>query len=186
MQQSKINLVHQILKSRRTPVSKSYLLERLSPCSPSTLKRIFRTLRDEYNAPLEYIVEFDGYQYTDDRFELNLPGIWGSPNTLLALISTQKLLEQMQLDILDEHMKNLKKDIVQHLKRKKIQIDQINRIRILPITARITNIQHFQKIASAILQRHLLEITYHARGDNLISSRTISPNDWLTTKIIGI
>lgn len=175
MHQTKINKVHEILKSRRTAVSKDYLLERLAPCSPSTLKRIFRVLRDEYNAPLEYFPEFKGYQYTDESFELNLPGIYHSPDTILALISSQKMLEQMQLDLLDTHLKNLKEELANYLKRKKIQSNQLHRIRILPINARISNTLHFQQIASALLQRYLLTITYHARGDDLTTTRVISP-----------
>lgn len=138
MKQEQIMLTHQILKSRKGSVAKSYLLERLE-CSESTLKRIFSELRNEYNAPLQYQVEQRGYCYTEERFELNLPGLWSSPETLLALVSIQKLLAQMQLDVLDEHLQGLKQEIQQYLKRKKIKADQIDRIRILPITARISN-----------------------------------------------
>lgn len=174
MKQQQITLTHQILRSRKTPISKAHLLQRLE-CSESTLKRIFKALRNDYNAPLAYQADPSGYLYTNDRFELNLPGLWTSPETLLALVSMQKLLEQMRLDLLDEHLQSLKQEIEQHLKRKKIKADHIHRIRILPITARITNKTDFQIIASALLQRQTLQITYHARGDNQLSQRIISP-----------
>ncbi len=174
MKQEQIMLTHQILKSRKGIVAKEYLLERLE-CSESTLKRIFSTLRNEYNAPLQYQSDQRGYRYTQERFELNLPGLWSSTETILALVSIQKLLEQMQLDVVDEHLHSLKQDIEQFLKRKKIQTNHIDRIRILPITARISNAKHFQQVASTLLQRQTLKITYHARGDNQVSTRIISP-----------
>jgi proteasome accessory factor C len=174
VRQEQIKLTHQIFKSRKSPVAKSYLLERLE-CSESTLKRIFSKLRNDYNAPLHYQFDQRGYCYTDERFELNLPGLWSSPEALLALVSIQKLLAQMQLDILDEHLQSLKQEIQQYLKRKKIQTNQIDRIRILPITARISNTKHFQQVASALLQRQTLKINYHARADNQVSTRVISP-----------
>ena len=174
MRQSNINLAHEIFKTRKSIVSKAYLLERLG-CSNSSLKRVFITLRSDYGAPLFYNKELNGYYYTDQNFELNLPSVWGSTETLLAIVSLQKLLEQMCLDILDEPLRSLKDEISKHLKLKKIQAGQINRIRILPINARITKKQHFQVISSAVLQRYSLKISYHARGSDESTNRTISP-----------
>lgn len=174
MSQANINLVHQILKSRKLPVSKSFLLDRLG-CSDSTLKRIFRALRDDYNAPLDYDPNLNGYFYSDSKFELTTPSLWSSPETLMALISIQKLLEQMKVDILDKNLSILKQDIQHQLSRKNIPTNQVHRVRILPITARVSSGEIFQLIASALLQRKSLKINYYSRSNNKCSERVVSP-----------
>lgn len=166
---------HAFFKARRYPAKKADILKHLD-CSQATLKRILKTLRDEYGAPLIYVREQDGYHYADDKFELAAPGLWLSPDTLMALVSTQKLLSALKLDFLDQPLAQLKHNIEHYLrKQRKADLQQLDRIRILPINARIHNQTQFLLITTALLQRQCLQLTYYARGSNQTSQRIVSP-----------
>lgn len=170
-----IEKMHAFFKARRYPASKQEILQYLE-CSPSTFKRILKTLKEIYGAPLEYSRQYQGYQYTDDKFELSSPSLWLNSETLLALVSTQKLLSHLKLDFLDQPLSQLKQQITQYLRKQHhADLQRLDRIRILPINARIHNKAQFQLITAALLQGKRLHITYYARGTNQTSQRTISP-----------
>ena len=170
----KVEQAHAFFKARRYPAKKAEILKHLQ-CSEATFKRTLKTLREEYGAPVTYSREQDGYQYTDDKFELDTPGIWLSPQTLLALVGTQKLLVQLQLDFLNQPLAHIRQQIEYFLKKKKIKLAHLDRIRILPINARIHDQAQFQRITAALLQRQCLHLTYYARGSDQISQRIVSP-----------
>ena len=68
--------LHRILSAHKTVLSSEQLSQRLE-CTPATVKRIIRVMRDSLNAPIEYSREFNGYFYdhaTGPIFEL--PGLW--------------------------------------------------------------------------------------------------------------
>lgn len=174
MSQHRMQLVHDILKSSRHPVPKQQLLDRLE-CSDRTLKRLFQSLRDDYNAPLKYDRTYNGYCYTEARFELNLPGFWATPHTLFSLVSMQKLLVQLRLDMLDPATNTLSKEFTRYLKRHGLYTEQLDRIRILPISARLASGQSFKTVANAVLLRQALQISYHARGSDALSAREVAP-----------
>ena len=165
---------HVFFKARRYPAKKAEILKHLQ-CSDATFKRILKSLREEYGAPLEYLREFDGYQYTHDKFELDAPGFWISPHTLLAMVSMQSLLTQLKLDFLNQSLSQLRQHIETCLRRQKLKLTQLHRIRILPINARIHDQTQFQVITVALLQRQCLHLSYYARGSNQTSQRIVSP-----------
>lgn len=166
---------HAFFKARRYPAKKRDILQHLK-CSDATFKRVLKALREEHGAPLVYLREYDGYQYTHDKFELEAPGVWLSPDTLMALVSTQKLLADLNLDFLDHPLAQLKHSIEHYLrKQRKADLQQLDRIRILPINARIHHQTQFLLITTALLQRQCLQITYYARGSNQTSQRIVSP-----------
>ena len=170
----KLEQAHAIFKARRYPVGKTELLKQLE-CSESTLKRVIKALREQYDAPLLCDRTQGSYWYSDEKFELSSPGAWLNPDTLLAMVSMQKLLAQLQLDFLDQSLNQLWQQIEIYLKRKKLNTHQLDRIRILPINARIHQSSLFQKLTAALLQRQCLHITYYGRGSDQISERIISP-----------
>jgi predicted DNA-binding transcriptional regulator YafY len=165
---------HAFFKARRYPAKKAEILKYLQ-CSEATFKRTLKALREEYGAPITYSRELDGYQYVDDKFELDTPGLWLSPHTLLALVGTQKLLVQLKLDFLNQPLAHIRQQIENFLNKQKIKLGHLDRIRILPINARIHDPNQFQQITAALLQRQCLYITYYARGKDETTHRTVSP-----------
>ncbi|SFM18030.1 helix-turn-helix transcriptional regulator [Nitrosomonas communis] len=172
----RIYKLHQILASRRSPVSRQMLEERLE-CSPATVKRLIEELRLYFNAPLKYDREHNGYLYDSQEGEVfELPGLWFNANELYALLTVQQLLEQTQPGLLDDHFKPIKNRLEKILATAQLNKNEIaKRIRILRMTARNTASEHFQSVASALLQRKRLHIHYHSRSDDQTTQRQISP-----------
>ncbi|MCO6428711.1 YafY family protein [Nitrosomonas communis] len=172
----RIYKLHQLLSSARYPVSRQMLEERLA-CSTATVKRIIEELRLYFNAPLKYDRERNDYIYDTGAGEVfELPGLWFNADELYALLTVQQLLQQTQPGLLDDHLKPIKSRLEKILATAQLSNSEIaQRIRILQMTARKPATEHFQSVASALLQRKRLHIHYHSRSDNQISQRQVSP-----------
>ena len=172
----RIYKLHQLLASRRFPVSRQILEERLE-CSPATVKRLIEELRLHFNAPLKYDREHNGYFYDTREGEVfELPGLWFNANELYALLTVQQLLQQTQPGLLDDHLKPIKNRLEKILATVQLNKGEIaKRIRILRMTARNTASEHFRSVASALLQRKRLHIHYHSRSNDQSTQREVSP-----------
>ncbi|SFI21958.1 YafY family protein [Nitrosomonas sp. Nm34] len=172
----RIYKLHQILTNCRFPVSRKTLEERLE-CSPATVKRLIDELRLYFNAPLAYNRKHNGYVYdTREEAIFELPGLWFNANELYALLTVQQLLQQTQPGLLDDYLKPIKNRLEKILTTVQLNKDEIaKRIRILRMTARNAASEHFQSVASALLQRKRLHIHYHGRSDDQTSQREVSP-----------
>lgn len=172
----RIYQLHRILASRTVPVPHQTLEERLE-CSRATVNRTIESLRLYFNAPILYDRERNGYYYdTQEKPVFELPGVWFDAQELHALLTMQQLLEQIQPGLLGMQLKPVRERL------KKILAAQfpgdataINRIRILSMMGRQSALRHFQTAASAVLQRKQLDITYHSRGRDQQTERTVSP-----------
>jgi len=134
-------------------------------------------MKDHLGAPIELDKAAGGYRYVlhkgADTFEL--PGLWFSPAELQALIVVQRLLKDMGGGLLEEHLSPLAKRLDELTRHKRLNLSQAaSRLRFPAIAARPAG-PAFQTAASATLQRKKLRITYHARGSDERTERTISP-----------
>lgn len=172
----RIYKLHQIISSRRHPVSCQILQDELE-CSRATVKRIIREMRLYFNAPLEYDRSRNGYHYdTKGGQTFELPGVWFNSAELHALLATQQLLEQVQPGLLDNHLKPIRERVEKLLVAGQHDRGEIaKRVRILRMTGRNVEPECFKTVAGALLQRQRLQIAYHGRGRNQTSSREISP-----------
>jgi proteasome accessory factor C len=55
--------LHCIFRSRRTPVTRQELMQRLDNCSEPTVYRLIRFMKDVLGAPVEWDEEVGGYRY---------------------------------------------------------------------------------------------------------------------------
>ncbi|CAG0984892.1 hypothetical protein MTYP_01959 [Methylophilaceae bacterium] len=172
MDTRKVYQLHELLRGRRTALPKSSMMEHLQ-CSERTVKRVIEFMRDYLRAPLRYDRDSGGYFYGNDGYEL--PGLWFSPEEMLALLSLHKILSELGSGLLDQQLAPLKSRIEKLLEFEHMGGGELSRIRLLPIAARIFDGALFQTVAGALLQRRQLQITYHARGDNTENVRVISP-----------
>ncbi|MCP5273881.1 MAG: YafY family transcriptional regulator [Burkholderiales bacterium] len=172
----RIYQLHRILASRRLPVSRKALEERLE-CSRATILRTIETLRNSFNAPLEYDRERNGYYYENrDGCAFELPGVWFDADELYALLTAQQLLEHIQPGLLDVQLKPIKDRLEKILAAQNLNNREIaSRVRILSIMGRNKTVSHFQHVASALLQRQQLEIAYFSRSNGEQTNRTVSP-----------
>ena len=172
----RIYQLHRILASHRLPVSRKVLEERLE-CSRATILRTIETLRNTFNAPLEYDRERNGYYYDNqDGSAFELPGVWFDADELYALLTAQQLLEQIQPGLLGAQLKPIKGRLEKILAAQNLGNREIaNRIRILSMMGRNKTIRYFQQVASALLQRQQLDMIYYTRSNGGQTSRTVSP-----------
>ena len=172
----RIYQLHRILASHRLPVSRKVLEERLE-CSRATILRTIETLRNTFNAPLEYDRERNGYYYDNqDGSAFELPGVWFDADELYALLTAQQLLEQIQPGLLGAQLKPIKGRLEKILAAQNLGNREIaNRIRILSMMGRNKTVRYFQQVASALLQRQQLDMIYYTRSNGGQTSRTVSP-----------
>jgi predicted DNA-binding transcriptional regulator YafY len=173
----RIFALHRILANRRTPISRRELQEKLE-CSRATVGRIIADMRNYLGAPIVYDRQFRGYRYDQTGDSLyELPGLWLNSSELFALLTTQKLLADIQPPgLLEPHLAPLRERIDAILRHRRLGHPEISRrIRILQMAARLTHLEHFQKIATAVLQRRKLHILYHGRARDKTTERDVSP-----------
>jgi predicted DNA-binding transcriptional regulator YafY len=172
MDVEKFYKLHELLRNRRT-VSPMVEIMSCLDCSESTAKRTIKFMRSNLDAPIEYDRQYQGYRYSKDSYEL--PGLWFSAEELLALVTLQKLLTELGSGLLDQQLSPLKPRIQKLLASKHLSLNAMQRIRLLPIAARIPDSVLFQTVAGAVLNQLRLEIQYHTRGSDTEAIRTISP-----------
>jgi proteasome accessory factor C len=84
----RIYQLHNILRDRRTPISRGELAKRLDDCAESTVYRLIRVLKDRLDAPIEWHEELGGYYYARDAASgpYELPGLWFNAQELQAIM----------------------------------------------------------------------------------------------------
>ncbi len=172
----RIYALHGLLSTHRYPVSMATIIGELD-CTKSTAKRIISYMRDFLDAPVEYQREQNGYHYSGTgEHPFELPGLWFNTSELHALLTAQALLQRVDPGLYSEQLTPLNKRI-QHILEKAGHKDNesYRRIRILSLAKRKFDNHIFRQIASAVLERRQLHISYDGRGTGEASQRTISP-----------
>lgn len=168
--------LHDILRQRRTPITRQALMERLG-CSQATLYRIIAELRDHLGAPLEQDPEGRGFYY--DRSlagNFELPGLWISPEELQALLIARHVLGNVQPGLLEEELESVQTRINQLLDAEGVDLaTQPERIHIRRDAGRPVPGALFEDVLAALFERRRLRITYHGRRRDDVSEREISP-----------
>lgn len=166
--------LHEILSARRTAVGWSELAGRLE-CSRATVFRLIARLRDFLGAPI--VSDGDGYRYAreQDARGYELPGLWFNDRELQALLVFQRLMDNLEPGLLSEHFVPLSRRLDEIVRHKRLGLGEIaRRIRVLGFAQRPAG-AHFQTAASGTLQRRRLRISYHSRGMDQVTERTLSP-----------
>jgi predicted DNA-binding transcriptional regulator YafY len=176
-QAERFHKINQLLQNRRL-VSRQTFLDELE-VSPATLKRDIAYLRDRLNAPIEWDREQQGYRYAEGRgvgAPFSLPGLWFNASEVTALLTMQQLIRELDGGLLSSHVTPLLKRLNDILESESVSADEVGkRIRILRSGARQMDPEHFQQVASAVLNRKRLKIKHYNRGSNVETEREISP-----------
>lgn len=164
---------HRILAGRRTPIPFEELRQRLE-CSTATLKRVLDQLQDEFGAPL---VRARGQGVFYERggvpaFEL--PGFWLSAGELTALLVFENLLQGTAPGVLSEQLAPIRHKARALLGEQAALPDWPQRLRLLGATRREAG-PAFGTVASALVRRRRLQVRYHARESDAITTRELSP-----------
>lgn len=168
--------LHNILRQRRTPISRQDLIDELG-CSQATLYRLIAELRDQLGAPLEQDSDGRGFYY--DRSlagHFELPGLWISPEELQALLTARHILGNVQPGLLEEELGGVQQRINQLLEQQGLDFSaQPERVNIRHDAGRPVPADLFEDVFQALFRRRRLEILYHGRRRDDISRRSISP-----------
>lgn len=168
--------LHRLLLNRRVPIALTAIREKLG-CSERTARRLLEDLRDRINAPVEYDQKQRGWIYRNNSGSVHeLPGLWFSDAELYAFMVSQRLLADLQPGAFDEHLAPIRERMEALLKHAAAgRPDLARRVRILQMAARPVNVEHFRKIATALLDRKQLRVLYHGRERDETTERTVSP-----------
>ncbi|MHB1677666.1 MAG: helix-turn-helix transcriptional regulator [Sulfuriferula sp.] len=172
----KIYRLHHFFKDRRYPASLQTLQQQLE-CSRATVGRIIRDMRLYFDAPIDYDRNRNGYHYVQKNgTSFELPGLWFSPDELLALLTMQQLLGAAQPGLLDTQLAPLRLRIEKLLAAEHLGSGEIpKRVKILRMAGRNIAPERFQTLADALVQRKQLAIRYSSRTTGEDSQREIAP-----------
>lgn len=173
----RIYQLHNVLRGRRTPISRDDLMARLENCSEPTFYRLLRLMKDHLNAPIEWHTELGGYYYARDADggTYELPGLWFNARELQALLVFDRLFESLEPGLLGEHLAPLSRRVTELLEHKRLGLGEAaRRVRVLGMAARPAG-EWFSVLASATLQRRKVHIVYHGRERDKVTERVVSP-----------
>lgn len=163
-----------LLSSRRA-VSAEDLMATLE-VSRATLKRDIAKLRDQLHVPIEYNRELGGYQMEQGHTDSELPGLWFSQEEILALVTIQQLLEQLEPGLLGPKLRPLKDRLTQLMdKHGLVSPDVAKRIRIVHAGKRMVVAKSFEIVAAATMARKRLKIWHFNRQNGITTEREVSP-----------
>ncbi len=164
----------EIFKGRRF-VSKDTLLTTLE-ISPATLKRDLAHLREERNMPIAFDRDRGAYYLDKQQPSEELPGIWFSPDEMLALLTVQMMLADLEPGVLGPKIKPIQDRLNAMLERQGLAPRQMaDRIRLVHAGKRQLPLAHFQAVAKATFERRRLRIIHFNRQRGDRTEREISP-----------
>jgi predicted DNA-binding transcriptional regulator YafY len=163
------------LFARRRVVSSQDLMVELE-ISPATLKRDLAKLRDQLHVPIKYDRDRGGYYMEQGHTDTELPGLWFSPEEVLALLTIDEMLTQLEPGLLGPKLKPLQQRLMSLLEKQGTSAEQLGkRIRLLHAGKRRVVLKNFEAVATATMGRQQIRINHFNRqnGDRL--ERTVSP-----------
>ena len=168
--------IDRLLKERRLVSFADFKTE--LGMSPASVKRDLAYMRERFNAPIEYDRDANGYRFgrpgPGPRYEL--PGLWFNSSEVLALLTTLRMLGDLQPGVLDGQIEPLRERLRAILGSGDHSWEEIEkRIRIFQPERREARSKHFSAIAAAVLRRSRLWIRHYHRKKDEQTEREVSP-----------
>ena len=148
--------------------------------SLATFKRDLEYLRSRMNAPIVWDRALESYRLEESPGgsgpAYELPGLWFSPSEARALLTLEHLVQGLEPALLGPQVEPLKARLAALLSTGDHSLAEVRqRIRVLPSAARRHAPKHFEAVASAVLERRRLAITYWNRTRDEETRREVSP-----------
>ena len=162
-----------LLSSRRA-MGRAELLHELE-VSPATFKRDLAKLRDRLNTPIVFDRDLGGYRL-EKSDATELPGIWFTQNEILALMTIQSMIEQLEPSILGPKLKPVRKRLDDMLNSQGLDTNQLTqRVRAVHAGKRNLTLASFETVAKATFERKQVRVQHHNRKAGQSVDREISP-----------
>jgi predicted DNA-binding transcriptional regulator YafY len=166
--------IQQLLQQNRTVPVRRFLRE--LEVSPATFKRDLEYMRSRLNIPIVWDREIGGYCLDKGVGVQELPGLWFSDSEIYALLTMQRLLENVEPGLLGPHIAPLLERLKAAIGSGEHPTEEVQqRIRILHLAKRTMPLKHFQVTAKALLERKRLRIVYYTRARDEETRRDVSP-----------
>src|SRR5689334_4118475 len=166
--------IQQLLRQNRVVPASTFLHD--LEISLATFKRDLEYMRSRLNTPIVWDRDLNGYRYDKAVPVQELPGLWFSDAEIYALLTMQRLLEDVEPGLLGPHVAPLLERLQGVIGSGAHSTAEVQkRIRILHLAKRTRPPQHFRVVAAAVLERHRLQITYYSRSRDGETRRRISP-----------
>ena len=163
------------LFSGRTAISAIELQSELE-ISPATFKRDIAKLRDQLNVPIVYDRALGGYRLNPSQTVAELPGIWFTNDELLALVSIEHLLSQLEPTVLASTLKPIKGRLAQLLEELGFANQSFGmKILLLQSKKRTLPPKLFEGIAAATMTGKRINILHRNRHNSVTAEREVSP-----------
>lgn len=174
----RLHRITNLIQTRRV-VSFTDLMRELE-VSRATLKRDLVKLRDSFNAPIVHDREAGGYRLGEPSHgpAFELPGLWFSPEEIIALMSMYQMLEGTdESGLLGRHIKPL-------MTRLQALMDEradgaaneiLKRVKLIAAQRRRVDPKVFEVVGAALVKRVRLVFEYYGRAKDRRSEREVSP-----------
>lgn len=162
-----------LLGARRAVPTHEFLSE--LEISLATFKRDIAKLRDQLGMPIVFDRERGGY-VLEGNGASPLPGMWFTPQELVALATIQQLLVQLQPGLLADTLAPIKARLADLLETHGLSDQEMaKRVRIVHAGKRNVPAQSLEASASATMRRRRLQFVHFNRATGERIAREVSP-----------
>jgi len=166
---------YRTLLTGRRAVPRDEILNKLE-ISQATFKRDLAKLRDRLNIPVVFDRDLGGYRLDNTDSRQELPGLWFSQDEILALLTIQNMLEQLEPGLLGPKLKPLQKRLDDMLTQQGLSAETLSqRVRLVHAGKRRLKLKCFELVAKTTLERKQIKIQHFNRQTGKTVERTISP-----------
>jgi len=162
-----------LLSSRRV-MSREDILHKLE-ISLATFKRDIAKLRDQLHTPIVFDRDLGGYRM-EQTDSTELPGMWFSQDEMLALLTIQSMIVQLEPGLLGPKLKPFQKRLDDMLASQGLDAATLTqRVRAVHAGKRRLTLTSFETVAKATLERKQVQIEHLNRETGQTLLRDISP-----------
>ena len=166
---------YRTLFTGRRAVPRDEILTKLE-ISPATFKRDLSKLRDRLNIPIAFDRDLGGYKLEQQDGREELPGLWFTQEEVLALLTIQNMIEQLEPSLLGPKLRPLQKRLDDMLTQQGLDAQVLaQRVRLVHAGKRRLKLKAFELVAKATLERKQLSIHHFNRQTGKSLEREISP-----------
>jgi predicted DNA-binding transcriptional regulator YafY len=158
-------------------VTRADMME-VAEVSLATFKRDIAKLRDQMGMPILFDKDRGGYFLDRNNLATEMPGLWFNPEELVALLTIQRLIEQLEPGLVGLKLRPLQKKLTDLLEAKGLGDAEIaKRVRMTFAGKRQLELKAFEQVALATISRKQIKITHLSRERAERVERTISPQE---------
>ena len=162
-----------LLSSRRV-MSREDILHKLE-ISLATFKRDISKLRDQLHTPIVFDRDLGGYRL-EQSDSTELPGMWFTQDEMLALMTIQSMIVQLEPGLLGPKLKPFQKRLDDMLESQGLDTATLTqRVRALHAGKRRLALTSFETLAKATLERKQVQVEHINRQNGETLLRDISP-----------